>query len=59
MYDTDQIFTARREYETIHPLMGLSHSGMWVVRDSQGRWVDADKYINDLKNRYENLEYKK
>jgi hypothetical protein len=48
--------TARREYDTINPLSEMAHNGNWVVRDEDGTWVDADKYRNDLLDRYENLE---
>jgi len=49
-------YTAKREYETIHPYWGWSHGGIWVVRDSDGNWIDADKYRNDLIERYPDLE---
>lgn len=47
--------TARREFDTIHPYWGLPHGGIWVVRDAEGDWIDADKYRNDLRERHENL----
>lgn len=47
--------TARREQETLHPYRGTPHGSIWVVRDERGYWVDADKYRNDLKDRYPGL----
>lgn len=47
--------TARREYETVHPYWGFTHSGIWVVRDAEGDWIDADKYRNDLLERHQDL----
>ena len=47
---------ARREYDTIHPYWGLKHGGVWVVRDAEGDWIDADRYRNDLRCRHQNLE---
>jgi len=49
------MLTARREYETIHPHWGWAHGGIWVVRDEDGNWIAADKYRNDLKERFENI----
>lgn len=50
------MLTARREYETRNPISMMKHRGVWVVRDEDGNWIDADKYRNDLKERHENLK---
>ena len=47
--------TARRERGTINPLSNMDHGGKWVVRDAEGTWIDADKYRNDLRERYPGL----
>jgi hypothetical protein len=47
--------TARREHITLNPYTGYMHNGVWVVRDSEGDWIDADQYRNDLKARYADL----
>lgn len=44
--------TAKREYgETPN---GNPIAGRWVVRDSDGKFIDVDKYRNDLQSRYRN-----
>ena len=47
--------TAQREFRTIHPHWGFPHSGIWVVRDETGQWIDADQYRNDLICRFPGL----
>jgi hypothetical protein len=58
MTELTSALVARREYETIHPHWGWAHGGIWVVRDEAGNWIDADKYRNDLKERYPGLVVK-
>lgn len=48
-------FYARREWDTIHPHWGWPHNGIWVVRDVNGNWIDANRYRNDLKEKYSRL----
>lgn len=48
------MYTARREQGT-HPISNMPFGNRWVVRDSNGFFVDCDQHRNDLKERYNGL----
>jgi len=50
--------TARRENGTHHdPDIAETYGNRWVVRDTNGRFVDVDKYRNDLATRHPNITF--
>lgn len=47
------MYTAKREHGS-SPNSNC-FNGAWVVRDENGKYIEHANYINDLKDKYENL----